>query len=97
MSASHRQAEEVRAALDGLGENALLWVALRDPTEEEVGVVQKAFDLSDEQVQRLLEPPSRASLVDAGEHLHVTLYVASGEGGEPVLRPVECVLGPTGS
>ena len=56
--------------------------------------MQEAFELSDEQVQRLLEPPSRASLVDAGEHLHVTLYVAGGEGGEPVLRPVECVLGP---
>jgi magnesium transporter len=25
--------------------------------------------------------------------MHVTLYVASGEGGEPVLRPVECVIG----
>jgi magnesium transporter len=89
-----RQAEEVRAALDRLGETALLWIALRDPTEDEVAAVQEAFNLGDEQVQRLLEPPSRASLVDAGEHLHVTLYVASGEGGEPVLRPVECVLGP---
>ena len=28
-----RQVEEVRAALDQLGEKALLWVALRDPTE----------------------------------------------------------------
>src|SRR5687767_12384478 len=89
-----RQAEEVRAALDQLGEKALLWVALRDPTEDEVEAVREAFTLSDEQVHRLREPPSRASLVDAGEHLHVTLYVASGEGGEPVLRPVECVLGP---
>ena len=26
--------------------------------------------------------------------MHVTLHVASGEGGDPVLRPVECVLGP---
>ena len=89
-----REVEEVRAALDGLAENALLWVALRDPTEDELADVREAFELSDEQVQRLLEPPSRASLVDAREHLHVTLYVASGEGGEPVLRPVECVLGP---
>jgi magnesium transporter len=89
-----REAEEVRAALDGLAENALLWVALRDPTEDELATVREAFDLSDEQVQRLVEPSSRASLVDAREHLHVTLYVASGEGGEPVLRPVECVLGP---
>src|SRR4030095_12012858 len=89
-----RQVEEVRAALDELGEKALLWVALRDPTEDELDAVQAAFKFRDEQGPRLLEPPSRASLVDAGEHLHVTLYAASGEGGEPVLRPVECVLGP---
>ena len=77
----------------GSAENALLWLALRDPTEEEVAAVQEAFELSDEQAHRLLEQPSRASLVDAGEHMHVTLYAASGEEGEPVLRPVECVLG----
>jgi magnesium transporter len=86
--------EDLRAALDVLAEDALLWLALRDPTEEEVAAVQEALELSDEQAHRLLEQPSRASLVDAGEHMHVTLYAASGEGGEPVLRPLECVLGP---
>ena len=89
-----RREEDLRPVLDGLGERALLWVALRDPTEEEVAAVREVFDFNEEQARRLLEQPSRASLVDAGEHLHVTLYVASGEGGEPVLRPVECVLGP---
>jgi magnesium transporter len=89
-----RQGDDVRAALDQLGDNALLWIALRDPTEDEAAAVQEAFNLSTEQVERLRDPPSHASLVDAGEHLHVTLYVASSEGGEPVLRPVECVLGP---
>ena len=88
-----RREEELRASLDRLADDALLWVALRDPTEEEVAAVQEAFELSDEQARRLLEQPSRASLLDSGEHMHVTLYVASGEGGEPVLRPVECVLG----
>ena len=89
-----RRAEDLRSAFDQLGEKALLWLALRDPTEEEVAAVQEVFELSDEQAHRLLEQPSRASLLDAGEHMHVTLYVASGEGGEPVLRPVECVIGP---
>ena len=89
-----RHAEDLRPALDRLGEEALLWLALRDPTETEVVAVQEALELSDEQARRLLEQPPRACLVDAGEYLHVTLYVASGEGGEPVLRPVECVLGP---
>jgi LmbE family N-acetylglucosaminyl deacetylase len=88
-----RREEELRASLDRLGENALLWLALRDPTKEEVAGVQEALELSDEQARRLYEPPRRASLVDAGEHMHVTLYVASGEGRDPVLRPLECVLG----
>ena len=89
-----RREEDLRPVLDGLGERALLWVALRDATKEEVAAVREVFDFNEEQARRLLEQPSRASLVDAGEHLHVTLHVASGEGGEPVLRPVECVLGP---
>lgn len=85
--------EDLRAALDQVADKSLLWLALHDPTEPEVAAVQEALGLSDEQAARLLEQPPRASLVDAGERLHVTLYAASGEGGEPVLRPVECVLG----
>ena len=86
--------EDLRAALDQVADKSLLWLALHDPTEQEVAAVQEALGLSGEQAARLLEQPPRASLVDAGERLHVTLYAASGEGGEPVLRPVECVLGP---
>jgi magnesium/cobalt transport protein CorA len=88
-----RREEDLRAALDGLAEDALLWVALHDPTEEEVASVQEALELGDEQAHKLLEQPTRACVVDAGEHMHVTLYAASGEGGDPVLRPIECVLG----
>ena len=36
-----REVEDVRPALDLLGEKALLWLALRDPTEEEVAAVRK--------------------------------------------------------
>lgn len=89
-----RREEDLPAALDGLADDAMLWIALRDPTEEEVAAVQEALELEDEQAHRLLEQPAQASLEDHGEHMHVTLYVASAEGGEPVLRPVECVLGP---
>jgi magnesium transporter len=88
-----RREEDLPDALKGLHDGAMLWVALRDPTEEEAAAVQEALELSDEQARRLLEQPSQASLVDAGEHMHVTLYVASSEGGEPVLRSLECVLG----
>jgi magnesium transporter len=85
--------DDLRAALDQLADDALLWIALLDPSEEEVATVQEALELSDEQAERLLEQPSRASLLDAGEHMHVTLYAASSENGEPVLRSVECVIG----
>ena len=89
-----RREVDLRASLDRLAEDALLWIALRDPTEEELATVQEVFELSDEQARRLSEQPRRASLLDSGEHMHLTLYVASGEGGDPVLRPLECVLGP---
>jgi len=88
-----RREEDLPDALNGLDDDAMLWVALRDPTEEEAGVVQEALELSEKQTRRLLEQPGQASLADAGEHMHVTLYVASSEDGKPVLHPVECVLG----
>jgi magnesium transporter len=87
--------EDWRAALERLADDELLWLALRDPTEEEVAALQEAFELGDENAHRLLEQPSRASLADAGERLHVTLYAAGVDGTDPVLVPVECVLGPS--
>jgi magnesium transporter len=89
-----RREDDLPAALEALADDAMLWVALRDPTDDEVAAVKEAFELSDEGAGRLLEQPTSASLVDAGERLHVTLYSASSEGDEPVLRPLECILGP---
>jgi magnesium transporter len=89
-----RRLEDWRAALERLADDELLWLALRDPTEEDVALVQEALELGDENAHRLLEPPSRASLADEGERMHVTLYATGGAGDEPVLVPVECVLGP---
>ena len=56
-----RREEDLPAALDGLADDALLWLALRDPTEEEVEAVQEALELSDEQAQDFLS--SRAARV----------------------------------
>jgi Mg2+ and Co2+ transporter CorA len=64
-----RQSERVedwRATLERLTERELLWLALRDPTEEEVAALQEALQLDDENAHRLLEQPSRASLADGG-------------------------------
>ncbi len=92
-----RREDDLPGALKGLDDDAMLWVALRDPTEEEAAAVQEALELSDEQVQRLLEQPSRASLVDAGEHMHVTLYVASSEEGNLSSAPSNACSARTGS
>jgi magnesium transporter len=88
------QVEDWRAALERLTDAELLWFVLRDPTDKEVAALQEALELADENAHRLLQQPSRASLADAGERLHVTLYAASIDGADPVLVPVECVLGP---
>ena len=92
-----RREADLPDALKGLNDQAMLWVALRDPTEEEVAAVQEAFELSDEQAQRLLEQPSQASLADAGEHMHLTLYVASSEEGNLSSVPSNACSARTGS
>ena len=92
-----RREEDLSDALKGLDDDAMLWVALRDPTEEEAAVVQEALDLSDRQRRRLLEQPEQASLADAGEHMHVTLYVASSEEGKPSFVQSNVFSAATGS
>jgi magnesium transporter len=87
------QVEDWRAALERLADDELLWLALRDPTEDEAAALHGALELGDENAQRLLEQPARASVADAGERLHVTLYAASIEEGGAVLVPIECALG----
>ena len=47
-----RREEGLQAGLNGLADDALLWIALRDPTEDEVAAVQEALELSDEQAQQ---------------------------------------------
>lgn len=86
--------EDWGAALKSLADDQLLWLALRDPDDDDVTALQEALKLDDENAQRLLDQPSRASVADAGERMHVTLYAAGVENGEPVLTPLECVLGP---
>ena len=88
------QVEDWRPVLERLADGELLWLALEDPSEEEVAALQEALELGDENAHRLLEPPGRACLADEGERMFVTLYAAGGDGDEPVLVPVECVLGP---
>ena len=52
------QVEDWRAALERLADDQLLWLALRDPTEEEVAAFQEALELGDEHAHRLLEQPT---------------------------------------
>lgn len=89
------QVEDWRAALERLTDDELLWLALREPTEEEVAALQEALELGDDNARRLLEQPNRASLADAGERLYVTLHAAGTKGTDSAPVPVECVLGPS--
>ena len=88
------QVEDWRAALGRLAEGQLLWLALRDVSEEDVSALQEALELREEHAHRLLESPSKASLSDSSERMAVTLYAAGGKDGQPVLVPIECLLGP---
>jgi magnesium transporter len=86
--------EDWRAALETLDGKELLWIALRDPTEDEESAVREGLALGEAQAHRLREPPARASGADDGEHLYVTLFAVGGKADAPVLVPIECVLGP---
>jgi len=88
------QVEDWRAALERLDHGQLLWLAMHEPTEEEVEALEETLGLGDKNAHRLHEPPRSASVADEGERMHVTLYAASGNGSAPALIPVECVLGP---
>jgi len=85
--------EDWEAACKDADDQKLVWVALHDPSEEEVAAVTAALDLGDELVPLLREPPQRASVADDGQHLYVTLVAVAGEEDAPALVSVECVLG----
>ena len=68
--------EDWRPALDRLTDDRLLWLALRDPTSEEVAALADALELSQPHAQRLLEQPTRPSLAEGAGCLHVTLSAA---------------------
>jgi magnesium transporter len=86
--------EDWQAALEDLGRNELLWIALRDVSEQEASALREGLNLGVEQAHRLHESPERASVVDDGEHLYVTLFAVAGDPAEPVLDPIQCVIGP---
>jgi magnesium transporter len=86
--------EDWEAACKRLDSGQLLWVALRDPSDEEVAEVVRALELGDEPMALLREPPGRASVSDDGQHLFVTLVAVAGEEDAPAPVSVECVIGP---
>jgi hypothetical protein len=83
------RADDWRAALEELDGNELLWIALRDASEEEESELREGLALS-EQVGRLRESRQRASVVDDGEHLYATLIAVGGDADAPELIPIEC-------
>jgi len=91
-----QQSERVddwEAACKEVDAQNLVWLALRDPSDEEIAEVRGALDLNDELAPRLREPPDRASVADDGHHVYVTLVAVAGEEDAPALVSLECVLG----
>jgi magnesium transporter len=88
------QVEDWGAALERLDHGQLLWLAVRDPTEEELAALRETLELGETIARRLGELTRSASVADVGERLHVTLYAVSSDDDGPALIPVECVLGP---
>ena len=87
------QVEDWQAACKQADGKKLVWVALRDPSDEEVAELVDALDLDDELVHLLHHPPDRASVVDDGQHLYVTLVAVAGREDAPTLVSLEAVLG----
>jgi magnesium transporter len=85
--------EKWESACERLDDDQLLWLALRDPSDDEETAVVDALGLGDELARRLRDSPERASVTDDGKHLYVTLVAVAGDEDAPVLVPVECVLG----
>ena len=91
-----KQSERVAAwegAVGHLHSGQLLWLALRDPSDEEVASVVDALALGEELVPLLREPPRRASVTDHGDCLYLTLVAVAREEDNPAPISVECVLG----
>ena len=86
--------EDLAAASEGLDEGRLLWIALRDPSDDEIAEVQEALKLSDSGARRLIEHPDAPSVDYDDGRMHLTVYAASVDHGEPAIVPVECMLGP---
>jgi Mg2+ and Co2+ transporter CorA len=86
--------EDWEAACKRLRGGQLLWLALRDPSDEDAAQLMDVLELGDKLVPLLLEPPERASVVDDGQNLYVTLVAVAGKEDAPALVSVQCVLGP---
>ena len=80
------QVEDWRAAIERLNRGQLLWLALHDPTEEELAALGETLDLGEALAHRLGERPRSASVADEGERMYVTLYVVNSGGDAPASR-----------
>jgi magnesium transporter len=93
-AARSQQLDNWQAALEKLDRKKLLWIALRDASEDELSEVREGLGLASAQARRLAEPTEQATVNDDGDHLYVTLVAVGGDPNAPALVPIECVLGP---
>jgi magnesium transporter len=86
--------DDWRDAIETLDGKELLWIALRDASEDEVSAVCEGLSLDAEKARRFRESSERASGSDDGKQLYVTLLAVGGEEDSPSLVAIYCVIGP---
>ena len=85
--------DDVAEGFDRLGRKRLLWIALRDPVEEDISEVRNALELSDSSAKRLVEHPAEPCVTYEEGRMHLTVYAARVSDGHASAVPIECMLG----
>jgi magnesium transporter len=85
--------DDLEKGVDRLKGNRLLWIALRDPVEQDISEVQDALELNGRSTQRLIDHPAEPCVDYEEGRMHLTVYAASVSDGETSVIPIECLLG----
>jgi magnesium transporter len=74
--------------------DTFVWVALKDPTSEELAAVQEEFDLHDLAIEDALKGDQRPKLEEYGSSLFVVMHTVEHEGEDLRVGEVAIFLGP---
>jgi Mg2+ and Co2+ transporter CorA len=78
-------------SLPRVGRQALLWIDLERPNEDEVDAVADRLELPDEPRRLLADPGDEPKLTDFGEYLHVLVFAPASSDGRGLCR-IACLV-----